>query len=39
MWVTGYFCTTVGTVTNEIIKNYIDEQNDDVDALFKGNML
>lgn len=39
MWATGYFCRTVGTVTNEIIKNYIDEQNDDVDALFKGNML
>ena len=39
MWATGYFCRTVGTVTNEIIKNYIDEQNDDIDALFKGNML
>ena len=39
MWATGYFCRTVGTVTNEIIKKYIDEQNDDVDALFKGNML
>lgn len=35
----GIFCRTVGTITNEIIKNYIDEQNDDVDELFKGNML
>ena len=39
MWATGYFCRTVGTVTNEIIKNYIEEQSDDIDALFKGNML
>ena len=36
MWATGYFCWTVGTITNEIIKNYIDEQNNDVDELFKG---
>ena len=23
MWATGYFCRTVGTVTNEIIKNHL----------------
>lgn len=34
MYATGYFFRTVGIVTNEIIKNYIDDQNDDVDALF-----
>lgn len=39
MWATGYFFRIVGTVMDEIIKNYIDEQNDDVDELFKGNML
>ncbi len=38
MWAAGYFCRTVGTVTNEIIRNYIEEQNDDIDKLFKGNM-
>lgn len=39
MWATGYFCRTVGTVTNEIIKKYIEEQDDDIDDIFSGNML
>ena len=39
MWAIGDFCRTVRTVTNEIIKKYIDVQNDYVDALFKGNMI
>lgn len=39
MWATGYFCRTVGTVTNEIIKEYIENQNDDIDEIFKGNVL
>jgi len=31
MWATGYFCRNVGTVTNDIIKKYIEEQRDDID--------
>lgn len=27
MWATGYFCRTVGTVTDEIIKDYIGRKN------------
>jgi putative transposase len=34
LWAPGYFCRTVGTVTEETIKEYIDSQerdrNDDV---------
>ncbi len=26
LWATGYFCKTVGTATNEMIKNYIEQQ-------------
>ena len=26
MWARGYFCSTVGTVTDEIIKKYIEDQ-------------
>jgi len=26
MWARGYFCATVGTVTDEIIKKYIEDQ-------------
>ena len=26
LWARGYFCSTVGTVTDEIIKKYIEEQ-------------
>lgn len=36
MWATGYFCRTVGTVTNEIIKEYIENQNDEIDDIFNG---
>lgn len=28
----GYFCATVGTVTDEMIKRYIDEQKWDEDG-------
>lgn len=36
MWVTGYFCRTVGTVTNEIIKEYIESQDNEIDDIFNG---
>ena len=26
MWARGYFCATVGTVTEEMIANYIEHQ-------------
>ena len=29
MWVTGYFCRTVLSVTNEIIKEYIENQDEE----------
>lgn len=36
MWATGYFCRTVGTVTNEIIKQYIENQDKEIDDVFNG---
>lgn len=36
MWATGYFCRTVGTVTNEIIKEYIENQDNEIDDIFNG---
>lgn len=35
IWATGYFCRTVGTVTDEIIKDYIESQTDDTEEIFK----
>ena len=35
VWDTGYFCRTVGTVTNEMIKEYIENQTDDTKEIFK----
>ncbi len=32
LWARGYFCATVGTVTDEIIKKYIEEQKWDEDG-------
>ena len=31
----GYFCRSVGTVTQEIIKAYIEDQTDNIDTTFK----
>ena len=35
LWATGYFCRTVGTVTDEIIKEYIEKQEEELDKTFK----
>ena len=36
MWATGYFCRTVGTVTEDIIKKYVENQEDNsVEDIFK----
>jgi putative transposase len=36
LWSAGYFCRTVGAVTDEMIKEYIEEQKDDkIDEVFK----
>ena len=35
MWGIGYFCRSVGTVTDEEIKEYIEKQKDDIDEIFK----
>ena len=34
-WGVGYFCRSVGTITDEIIKEYIENQKDDIDEIFK----
>jgi putative transposase len=34
LWSRGYFCSTVGAVTEEVIKKYIEAQNDE-DSAFK----
>ena len=33
LWARGYFCTTVGPVTKEMIKAYIESQHDDDDSI------
>ena len=35
LWSSGYFCRSVGTVTREIIKEYIENQDDDYEENFK----
>ena len=35
MWSVGYFCRSVGTITDEIIKEYIENQKDDIEEIFK----
>lgn len=36
LWSTGYFCRTVGEVTDEMVKEYIENQQDEnIDEVFK----
>ena len=35
LWSSGYFCRSVGTVTQEIIKEYIENQEDEYEETFK----
>ena len=35
LWATGYFCRTVGAVTDEMIKAYIKQQSDESEETFK----
>jgi len=35
LWAVGYFCRTVGTVTDEMVKEYIENQNDESNEMFK----
>lgn len=35
LWASGYFCRSVGTVTNQMIKEYIENQKDEYDENFK----
>lgn len=35
LWSSGYFCRSVGTVTKDIIKEYIENQQDEYDENFK----
>ncbi|MDR0676950.1 MAG: IS200/IS605 family transposase [Elusimicrobiota bacterium] len=35
MWARGYFCCSSGNVTDEVIKNYIENQNIDEEETFK----
>ncbi len=35
LWASGYFCRSVGSVTKEIIKEYIENQQDEYDESFK----
>jgi putative transposase len=32
LWGRGYFCSTIGAVTEELIKKYIEDQSDEPDA-------
>jgi len=35
LWARGYFCRTVGTVTEETIREYIENQTDESEEIFK----
>ncbi len=35
LWARGYFCVSSGNVTDEVIKEYIEQQSDDQDSDFK----
>lgn len=35
LWASGYFCRSVGSVTNQMIKEYIENQKDEYDENFK----
>lgn len=35
LWSSGYFCRSVGTVTREMIKDYIENQQDEYEENFK----
>ena len=35
LWAAGYFCRTVWTVTEDMIKDYIEKQEDDFEETFK----
>lgn len=35
LWATGYFCRSVGFITQEIIKEYIENQSDEYEENFK----
>lgn len=35
LWASGYFCRSVGDVTKEMIKEYIEEQQDEFEENFK----
>lgn len=35
LWSSGYFCRRTGTVTKDIIKEYIENQQDEYDENFK----
>jgi putative transposase len=35
LWASGYFCRSVGTVTKDIIKDYIENQSDEYNENFK----
>ena len=35
LWASGYFCRTVGAVTEEMIKEYIENQEDEDNEVFK----
>ncbi len=36
LWARGYFCATVGSVTEKMIRNYIaNQENDEKDEIFK----
>jgi len=35
LWATGYFCGTVGAVTEETIKEYVENQPDEEKEVFK----
>ena len=35
LWSVGYFCRSVGDITNKIIKEYIENQSDEYEENFK----
>ena len=35
LWASGYFCRSVGDVSNDIVREYIESQSDEYEEIFK----
>jgi len=39
LWATGYFCRSVGKITQDIVKEYIENQKEDIEDIFQNSSM